>query len=60
MKKDYNDTSSPLSELESNKILSKYEDMLKDIPINKNVLLSEDKVNKKIKGNVIDGNNNKS
>ena len=34
--------------------------MLKDIPINKNVLLSEDKVNKKIKGNVIDGNNNKS
>ena len=60
MKKDYNDTSSPLSELESNKILSKYEDMLKDIPINKNVLLSEDKVNKKIKGNVINGNNNKS
>ena len=60
MKKDYNDTSSPLSELESNKILSKYEDMLKDIPINKNVLLSEDKVEKKIKGNVINGNNNKS
>jgi len=60
MKKDYNDTSSPLSELESNKILSKYEDMLKDIPINKNVLLSEDKVSKKIKGNVINGNNNKS
>ena len=60
MKNDYNDTSSPLSELESNKILSKYEDMLKDIPINKNVLLSEDKVNKKIKGNVINGNNNKS
>ncbi len=60
MKKDYNDTSSPLSELESNKILSKYEDMLKDIPINKNVLLSEDKINKKIKGNVINGNNNKS
>ena len=60
MKNDYNDTSSPLSELESNKILSKYEDMLKDIPINKNVLLSEDKVNKKIKGNIINGNNNKS
>jgi len=60
MKKDYNDTTSPLSELESNKILSKYEDMLKDIPINKNVLLSEDKVNKKIKGNVINGNNKKS
>ena len=33
--------------------------MLKDIPINKNVLLSEDKVNKKIKGNIINGNNNK-
>ncbi len=60
MKKDYNDTSSPLSELESNKILSKYEDMLKDIPINKNVLLSEEKVDKKYKGNVINGNNNKS
>ena len=60
MKKDYNDTASPLSELESNKILSKYEDMLKDIPINKNILLSEDKIDKKIKGNVINGNNNKS
>jgi hypothetical protein len=59
MKKDYNDTSSPLSELESNKILSKYEDMLKDIPINKNVLLYEDKISKKIKGNVINGNSNK-
>ena len=60
MKKDYNDTSSPLSELESSKILSKYEGMLKDIPINQNVLLSEDKIDKKIKGNVINGNNNKS
>jgi hypothetical protein len=60
MKKDYNDTSSPLSELESNKILSKYEDMLKDIPINKNVLLSEEKIDKKYKGNVINGNNKKS
>ena len=60
MKKDYNDTSSPLSELESNKILSKYEDMLKDIPVNKNVLLSEEKVNKKYKGNAINGNNKKS
>ena len=60
MKKDYNDTSSPLSELESNKILSKYENMLKDIPLNKNILLSEDKVQKKIKGNIIGGDNNKS
>ena len=60
MKKDYNDTSSSLSELESSKILSKYEGMLKDIPINQNVLLSEDKVDKKIKGNVINGNSNKS
>ena len=60
MKKDYNDTSKSLSELESNKILSKYEDMLKDIPINKNVLLSEDKVTKKHKGNVINGNNKES
>ena len=60
MKKDYNDTSKPLSELEGNKILSKYEDMLKDIPINKNVLLSEEKVTKKYRGNVINGNNNKS
>ena len=60
MKKDYNDTSKSLSELESNKILSKYEDMLKDIPINKNVLLSEDKVAKKHKGNVINGNNKES
>ena len=60
MKKDYNDTSSPLSELESNKILSKYEDMLKDIPVNKNILLSEEKVDKKYKGNVINGNNKKS
>jgi hypothetical protein len=60
MKKDYNDTSSPLSELESNKILSKYEDMLKDIPVNKNVLLSEKKVNKKYKGNAINGNNKES
>ena len=60
MKKDYNDTSSPLSELESNKILSKYENMLKDIPINKNILLSEEKIDKKHKGNVINGNNKKS
>ena len=34
--------------------------MLKDIPINKNVLLSEDKVTKKHKGNVINGNNKES
>jgi len=60
MKKDYNDTSKSLSELESNKILSKYEDMLKDIPINKNVLLSEEKVAKKHRGNIINGNNKES
>tara|TARA_R110001592_G_scaffold212711_3_gene465197 strand:- start:1347 stop:3242 length:1896 start_codon:yes stop_codon:yes gene_type:complete len=60
MKKDYNDTSKNVSEQESSRILSKYESMLKDIPLNKNVLLSEDKVKRKIKGNIIDGNNNKS
>ena len=42
------------------KIVSKYEDMLKDIPINKNILLSEDKITKKHKGNVINGNSDKS
>jgi hypothetical protein len=59
MKKDYNDTSKNLSEQDSNRILTKYESMLKDIPINKNILLSEDKVQKKIKGNIISGDNNK-
>ena len=34
--------------------------MLKDIPVNKNILLSEEKVDKKYKGNVINGNNKKS
>ena len=34
--------------------------MLKDIPINKNILLSEEKIDKKHKGNVINGNNKKS
>ena len=60
MKKDYNDTQGSSLALESNRIMAKYEDMLKDIPINKNVLLSEDKVQKKIKGNVIAGDNKKS
>ena len=60
MKKDYNDTSKNLSEQDSNRILAKYEGMLKDIPINKNILLSEDKVQKKIKGNIIGGDSNKS
>jgi len=60
MKKDYNDTQGSSLALESNRIMAKYEDMLKDIPINKNVLLSEDKVQKKIKGNVITGDNKKS
>ena len=60
MKKDYNDTSKNLSELDSNKLLAKYEDMLKDIPVNKNVLISEKKIAKKWKGNVISGNNKKS
>ena len=60
MKKDYNDTSKNLSELDSNRILAKYEDMLKDIPVNKNVLISEKKIAKKYKGNVISGNNKKS
>jgi hypothetical protein len=60
MKNDYNDTSKNLSEQDSNRILAKYEGMLKDIPINKNILLSEDKVQKKIKGNIIGGDSNKS
>ena len=60
MKKDYNDTSKNLSEQDSNRILAKYESMLKDIPIDKNILLSEDKVQRKIKGNIIGGDSNKS
>ena len=60
MKKDYNDTKGSSLALESNRIMVKYENMLKDIPLNKNVLLSEDKVPKKIKGNIIGGDNNKS
>ncbi len=59
MKKDYNDTKGSSLALESNRIMAKYEDMLKDIPLNKNVLLSEDKVQKKIKGNIIGGDNKK-
>ena len=59
MKKDYNDTKGSSLALESNRIMAKYEDMLKDIPLNKNVLLSEDKVQKKIKGNIINGDNKK-
>ena len=59
MKKDYNDTKGSSLSLESNRIMAKYEDMLKDIPLNKNVLLSEDKVQKKIKGNIIGGDNKK-
>ena len=57
MKKDYNDTKGSSLALESNRIMAKYENMLKDIPLNKNVLLSEDKVQKKYKGNVINGDN---
>tara|TARA_R110001592_G_scaffold215_1_gene1147 strand:+ start:1103 stop:2998 length:1896 start_codon:yes stop_codon:yes gene_type:complete len=60
MKKDYNDTQGSSLALESNRIMAKYEDMLKDIPLNKNVLLSEDKVQKKFKGNTITGDNKKS
>ena len=60
MKKDYNDTKGSSLALESNRIMVKYENMLKDIPLNKNVLLSEDKVPKKIKGNIIGGDNKKS
>jgi len=60
MKQDYNDTKGSSLALESNRIMAKYEDMLKDIPLNKNVLLSEDKVQKKIKGNIIGGDNKKS
>jgi hypothetical protein len=60
MKKDYNDTKGSSLALESNRIMAKYENMLKDIPLNKNVLLSEDKVQKKYKGNVINGDNKKS
>jgi hypothetical protein len=59
MKKDYNDTKGSSLALESNRIMAKYEYMLKDIPLNKNVLLSEDKVQKKIKGNIIGGDNKK-
>ena len=60
MKKDYNDTKGSSLALESNRIMVKYENMLKDIPLNKNVLLSEDKVPKKIKGNIIGGDSKKS
>ena len=60
MKKDYNDTQGSSLALESNRIMAKYEDMLKEIPLNKNVLLSEDKVQKKFKGNIITGDNKKS
>ena len=60
MKKDYNNTKGSSLALESNRIMVKYENMLKDIPLNKNVLLSEDKVPKKIKGNIIGGDNKKS
>ena len=60
MKKDYNDTKGSSLALESNRIMVKYENMLKDIPLNKNVLLSENKVPKKIKGNIIGGDNKKS
>ena len=60
MKKDYNDTKGSSLALESNRIMARYEDMLKDIPLNKNVLLSEDKVQRKIKGNIIGGDNKKS
>ena len=60
MKKDYNDTKGSSLALESNRIMARYEDMLKDIPLNKNVLLSEDKVQRTIKGNIIGGDNKKS
>jgi hypothetical protein len=60
MKKDYNDTKKSSLALESNRIMAKYESMLKDIPLNKNILLSEEKIQKKYKGNILKGNKKES